>query len=320
MSLEWPNAETGYRIVSCAERSFFEGRRAAEVAVIADTIDILKAEAERQREAVDAAFAHVVDLRPRRSTSRRPGARRRPALVRADGDRHGARPLAARGAPRSRRASTRSGARSAPSRSPGSSASRSSRAELDRLRLTYAAAHPAGAPGGGRPRAARVEPQDLVELRQEEHDLVARLGDFARPRPPRRARRRRRARRVAGAAVVVDASPREDEPELATAKTKLTAATRKYEDLMDRVDSARIELHTAQAAFKYRYTVVDPPEIPKEAKRPNRALLVVGGVVLGVLLAFFAAGAKDLLSGVFIERWQVRRRLALPVLAELEGP
>jgi hypothetical protein len=86
---------------------------------------------------------------------------------------------------------------------------------------------------------------------------------------------------------------------------------------MDRVDAARIELHAAQAAFKYRYTVVDPPEIPKEAKRPDRVLLSVGGLFLGAVLAVFAAAARDLAGGRFVEAWQVRRLLGVPVLAEI---
>ena len=50
----------------------------------------------------------------------------------------------------------------------------------------------------------------------------------------------------------------------------------KYDTLLDRMNSARIELDTARAAFKYRYSIVRPPQLPKRraeaegARRPRR--------------------------------------------------
>jgi uncharacterized protein involved in exopolysaccharide biosynthesis len=94
----------------------------------------------------------------------------------------------------------------------------------------------------------------------------------------------------------------------------------KYEELMDRIDSARIELHTAHAAFKYRYAVVELPELPKKPTKPNVLFILLVGVALSVALAIIAAGAKELTPGRFIERWQVPRRLPIPLLAEVEKP
>jgi hypothetical protein len=125
---------------------------------------------------------------------------------------------------------------------------------------------------------------------------------------------------IASAASAPEPSVCEDEPELASAKERLLVATRRYEDLMDRIDSARIELQTAQAAFKYRYVVVDPPEVPQTATRPNGAILLLGGLVLAAVLAIFAAGVSDLTCGRFVEPWQVRRKLSIPLLAEIEEP
>jgi uncharacterized protein involved in exopolysaccharide biosynthesis len=321
ISIEWPSAETAFRIVSCAERNFLEGRKAAEVAVIADTIEILKAEADRQREAVDAAFSRVVDLR--RDAGDAPRLPRVTAAVAAPGPKTEVVTVPLPPAPEERQIASRLDEKRRAIRAieePRQQRIAQLEADLSRLRTSYNAAHPAVLQAEADLVAARLEPPQLAELRQEERDLVARLADL--PGGERRVTRTvPRARgESSGASVVVDASPHEDEPELATAKTKLTAATHKYEDLMDRVDAARIELHTAQAAFKYRYTVVDPPEVPKEAKRPNRALLISFGVVLGALLGVFAAAARDLAGGRFLEAWQVRRRLALPVLAEIEVP
>ena len=63
-----------------------------------------------------------------------------------------------------------------------------------------------------------------------------------------------------------------------------------------------------------------PAEIPKKPRKPNVFLVSLGGVVAAVLLAFGAAALADLRSGRFIEPWQVRRKLKLPVLGSINLP
>jgi hypothetical protein len=43
------------------------------------------------------------------------------------------------------------------------------------------------------------------------------------------------------------------------------------------------------------------------------------GILLGIVLAFFAAAGVDLWRKTLCEPWQVRRALDLPLLVELEG-
>jgi uncharacterized membrane protein YcjF (UPF0283 family) len=45
-----------------------------------------------------------------------------------------------------------------------------------------------------------------------------------------------------------------------------------------------------------------------------------GGLGLGILLAILGTAAMDLARGRFIEPWQVKRRLDLPVLGEASPP
>ena len=169
---------------------------------------------------------------------------------------------------------------------------------------------------------SRVFPLPVLDSGEHRSLLLAEIASPERARRPTGVYTRPVGASPAapGSSLVVDVSPREDEPELAAAKAKLLSSTRRYEDLLDRVDAARIELITAQAAFKYRYTVVEPPEVPRDPKGLKGYLLAAGGIVLSVFLAIFAAAAKDLGSGRFIEAWQVRRRLGIPVLAEVDKP
>ncbi|MEO5728208.1 MAG: hypothetical protein ABI134_24580, partial [Byssovorax sp.] len=111
----------------------------------------------------------------------------------------------------------------------------------------------------------------------------------------------------------------DDSPQRAPARARLAAGVQKYEDLRARVDSARIELNTAMAAFKYRYTNVGPAEVPRQPTKPSVPLIVLGGLVLSILLAVAVPAVKDLTSDRLIEPWQARR-LPIPVLAEVKTP
>jgi uncharacterized protein involved in exopolysaccharide biosynthesis len=91
------------------------------------------------------------------------------------------------------------------------------------------------------------------------------------------------------------------------------------ESVLERTDGARIELAVSQAAFKYRYTVVKPAQVPRSPTKPNAALIIVAGFVGGLFFAIAAAVGKDLLSNRILEQWQVERQLGLPVLATVGG-
>jgi hypothetical protein len=116
--------------------------------------------------------------------------------------------------------------------------------------------------------------------------------------------------------------PRELEADGRTllARTKLDEAIRSYEDVEGRIATANIELEIAQSTFKYRYSVAVPAEVPRGPKKPIAQLVGVGSVAAAAVLAILLAVVADLLQGRLLEAWQVRRRLKLDVLGELDAP
>jgi uncharacterized protein involved in exopolysaccharide biosynthesis len=96
-------------------------------------------------------------------------------------------------------------------------------------------------------------------------------------------------------------------------------ATARYQDLLMRIDAARIELDTARAAFKYRYSVVSPALTPRKPISPNVMLIILGGLIGAIVCAFIASTLLDLRGGRLIEAWQVEAQLGIPVLAELHS-
>jgi hypothetical protein len=108
-----------------------------------------------------------------------------------------------------------------------------------------------------------------------------------------------------------------EDPTLTYAKSRLKIATANYEEMLDRLEGARIELETARAAFKYRYTVISPPQFPRRPISPNVPLLAVGGLIMAAFLALFVVTALDIVGGRIVEAWQADRLLGLPVLGEV---
>jgi uncharacterized protein involved in exopolysaccharide biosynthesis len=175
---------------------------------------------------------------------------------------------------------------------------------------------------------ARSQPSaELIQAKAEERELAARiaaasappLGSTTAPGAPLRVP-------VVGALPAplpaIPALPRELESDGRTllAKSKLDGAIHGYQEVEGRIAATNIELDIAKSAFKYRYTVITPAEVPRGPKKPIATFVGVGSVVGAALLAVLFAAIADLLQGRVLESWQVRRRLKLDVLGELDAP
>ncbi len=99
----------------------------------------------------------------------------------------------------------------------------------------------------------------------------------------------RQGRRAPGA------SPREVPLDLARAS--LDAAATGYGSLLDRLESARLELDTTRAAFDQRYVVVLPPQVPRSPIAPTPPLVLLAGALDGLLLALAATTLAELRRG-----------------------
>jgi uncharacterized protein involved in exopolysaccharide biosynthesis len=328
IALEWNDPDTAYELVSTLEKNFLDGKHAAEVAVISDALAILEQHASQERDGIAAALAELQRLRDEKSGGSRPAAT-------------AATPA---GAPAPRPATPRAGASGAAQQDQEllrlidekrrqirqATEERQRRinelkTQLADMRTTYAPAHPSIVGLEKKLEAASEEPPELINLKNEERALLAQIAGapapVLAPRPAAAAAPRPgTTANVAAEAQAPRAREPDEDAQVAVARTKLQNATVKYQDLMDRIDGAHIELETARAAFKYKYRELTPPEIPRKPKKPNVPILVLGGLLLALILGVFASAAADLASGRFVEPWQVRRRLRLPVLGDVTRP
>ena len=88
-------------------------------------------------------------------------------------------------------------------------------------------------------------------------------------------------------------------------------------EIRERLESARIELATSQAGFKYRFGIVRPTQMPRGPSKPNMPMILIAGLIAGLGLAVFAAVAIDLIRGRVVEPWQVDRLVGVPVVLRL---
>jgi uncharacterized protein involved in exopolysaccharide biosynthesis len=292
LSVAWHDPEIAHQIMSCMVRNFLRDRSSVETAAPTEAIRVLEEQTARQREAMDKALAAAeeaqrsaakaeVNSRVRSSAENRAITADDTRITTELEDKRRA-ILAAEGARQHHLGELR--------------------AQLDRLRLTYTSEHPAVVAMEERIRNARAEPAELAALKRQEAAILARLkgigpkGDTSDP--------------IAAL----------EQPKVAATRIKLVTAVNRYEELLGRLDAARIELDAAQAMFKHRYVVSEPPEVPKQPAKPIVLIVTLIGTLVTLAAAFLFAGLRELAQGRFIEPSQVRRKLSLPLLAEVDEP
>ena len=104
------------------------------------------------------------------------------------------------------------------------------------------------------------------------------------------------------------------------ARGQLRDAMDKYAALRTQIQTAQIDLETAQAAFKYRYSVVTPAHPPKSPTAPNVPLVMLAALIAALICSLLVSVLADVRAGRLLERWQIERLLDRPILGEIALP
>ncbi len=315
IGVHFPDPALALQLVQAAQRNFLEARHASEQSLIGESIGILESHVAEAHAQIDTALSQVKQLTP--TAAHAPVVRVAPAAWGGVSRRRSDPAAAALSRDLAVERATIASAES--DRAQRASALK---AHLAELRLTHGAAHPDVVNTQQALAALAAEPPELAVHRATERQLasqVAAVGGSAADavQSPAGAEASIATTALARLAAPVDTL---EDPRLTYARSRLKIAVADYEDLLDRLEAARIELETAKAAFKYRYTVITPAQLPTHLARPNVPLVLVGGFAVAALLAAFAAVAADLVGGRLVEAWQVSRLVGLPVLGEAPRP
>jgi hypothetical protein len=323
-TLSWDNPKMAYRLINAAQQSFVEARQVSEMSVISEAMSILLGRAASLREEIDTLVKKIEAKKKERAGEKK----------RLAGD--------TEPAPRRPTAAT-----------PGTTLGMGSVSEkeqlqqlqtlwetkkttikdledgrrrrilelqnkLAELRATYAESHPSIVDTMQTIETLSQESPQLVQLKREEAALrnsyLGRASRMPEGTVSEGITRHLPRSGTTRAAAEPDAA---DDRETENAKTQLRFSSEAYDNLLERIESAHMELETTRAAFKYRYTVVKPAQMPRQAEKPKPAKILGGGIVASLLLGLLAAVAADLRTGRVYERWQLERALRLPVLAEI---
>lgn len=126
---------------------------------------------------------------------------------------------------------------------------------------------------------------------------------------------------LSGDVVKLDSALREDrDPHMVYARGELHQAMDKYSELRTKIQAAQFEYETAQAAFKYRYSVVTPAHLPRKPTKPNVLIIMLLAVFAAGFAAVVMAVIADIRTGRLVERWQVEQLLGQPILADVQMP
>lgn len=312
IGIHFPDPDLAFSLVDTALENFLEARHAAEISSIGDAIVVLENRAAKSREALDATREQLETLRAARAAKvGKPGGPRRVLPLESETPLDGKtsqllvqvqsrrRAIADLQEFRRRRATELE-------------------ARLEELRSQYSASHPSVLDAQQSLEAMRGDSPQVLALQRELVPMEAELKQrgLAADVPLRTSRVRERL----GTLQLDAEDPREaEDPDIEYAKSQVRAAIARYNGLLDRVESARLEQDSAQAAFKYRYTVIKPPQKPRGPVKPKPALVIPASVVAGLLLGIIATALIDLWSRKLVEPWQVEHALGIPLLGEVRG-
>jgi uncharacterized protein involved in exopolysaccharide biosynthesis len=333
IAVDWPDPQMAQRIVADAQDSFLSAKRAQEVSALAESIAILQRHAVDLRADVDDALAAVKQLRPdapsaAASTSGRralvpttvPVAVRSPAPAASDPDLAELRSeidakqraIDELESFRGRRLSELQG-------------------QLAELRANYTEKHPAVAEAQQAIGLLSKESPPVTALREQ---LAERRAEYERlasppstPGPPPATHvvmmAPAPARSDALPPLPVAVSRLDDElrderdPATIYARGRLRDAMEKYSALRTQIETAQIDLDTSDAAFKYRYSIVTPPQPPRHPTSPNVPLLLVATLLGALAAATLACVVSDVRAGRLVESWQLERVLGAPLLGDV---
>lgn len=313
LGVTWSDPEAARDIVAAAVKNFQEARFASEVGVLPEQLKILEASAADAQASVASLAA---ELQARQALTDKDAAKLRAsgivpvpgAVLPADAD-----PALVRRLEQVRA-----------EKGPLEEAKRQRLLDLNHqlteMQTSLAPGHPSVVALKATISATQSDSPQLAALKEQEKKVLAEI-EADRARKADEAKNRTAAQQKAAlAAQQQQQQPKVVEKPVAQKsvqdlQAQFDSAKAKYEGVMLKLETARIETKTAEAAFTHRYQVTRPAEVPMGPKRPVGLIAIGIGLVVTVLMCLLAAGLADRMSGIFFEPRDVRDRLGIPVFA-----
>ncbi|MES1187732.1 MAG: hypothetical protein ABUL60_28195 [Myxococcales bacterium] len=353
IQIDWRDPEMALRLVDAAQKGFLEVRHVQEVSSLAESVSILEARAASVRDEINAAVSSLQQLRSKKQTEEKQDKQKavEKQAVKADAEEKekaasATKPTGPAKPPseapevvekRQQRLAELQVAIEAKERMLGDLETTRMRrlsdlqAKLQELRAVYTEQHPAITSAQQGIISASQESPQVAPLREElsklraENDQLRLASGLAPGRPGGGGGGSGRPSVTPGGGLgdvirIEQESAEERDPEIEYARSQLRFAIQSYQTLGAEISKTLVDLKTAEAAFKYRYTILTPPELPKGPIAPKAVPIVLAAIVGGLLIGLIGAVALELRQGVLYAPWQLEQGLALRVLAQVNLP
>lgn len=303
--LKWPDPTMGRQLVESAMQAFLEHRRVTEAAAITDSIAILDRSADAIESDIKATLAQLPEppsAAPRRTV-------RRPPTTTGPSAESTVRLARLRSAldDRQREVARLDGLHT--------QQLAEAQARLSAALTIYTETHPTVVSLKQTVARLSPDPPELAEARREARaletqydELSTRVGALTARAEQERLFSQLQAA-TDGPAVGSFRTSSEADPVGLRLKNQMTELAM----VQARASAARAELASAQAGFKYQYSVVRPPQLPRAPVAPNVLAILGAGAIASLLLALAFAIGSDLVSGRALEAWQVEREVRAPI-------
>ena len=271
-SIRWPDAQMAYHLVDEAMNSFLQYRRVSETAAITESIAILG----RSAQTLEAQVTETIAQMPRRPTAR--SGPRRPAFAEGPSPQSTVQLSRLKSELEARQQNI---ARMAASRSQQLS---EARGRLTTALTIYTEGHPTVLALRQTVAQLSRDSPELTAASQEARDLEKqydalsiRVGVAAEAAQSRASGGGAPSLNPFSLVSLGDASD--------PVSVRLRVEMAQLAAVRERESAARAELASAQAGFKYRYSVTRPPRVPRQPAGPNVAAIVIAGAIAGLILA-----------------------------------
>ena len=342
IAIDWSDAPMACRLVDAAQRAFLDARYAREITALAESIEILRGHTTSLKADIDEAVGGIERMRAVRDLPKAdvpattPSPRPRTLSIQ-----HAVAPHATAPNPELQqlRVQTDAKVRAVDELEEFRRRRLSElQAHLAEERTTYTENHPAIGDLKQSIAAMSVESSQVTTLRQDVASLKAEYdrrsaGATDGPAPATTSTFTSLATgavttppQLSSDVLRTDLDLREDrDPGMVYARGQLRDAMDKYAALRNLIQTGQIDLETAKAAFKYRYSVVTPAHLPRSPTKPNVPVVILAAFIAAILCSLLLAVLADIRTGQVLERWQIERLLDRPILGEimlptLEGP
>ena len=270
-SIRWPDAQMAYHLVDEAMNSFLQYRRVSETAAITESIAILRSSAQT----LEAQLTETIAQMPRRPTAR--SGTRRPVLAEGPSPQSMVQLSRLKSELEARQQNV---ARIAANRSQQLS---EARGRLTTALTIYTEGHPTVLALRQTVAQLSRDSPELTAASQEARDLEKQYDAFSVKVGV--ATEAAQSRASAGGASLDPFNLMSFGDASDPVSVRLRVEMAQLAAVRERESAARAELASAQAGFKYRYSVTRPPRVPRRPSGPNVAAIILVGAIAGLVLA-----------------------------------